>query len=287
MTSRSFPHAVDCHAHVFPPEFALPPGPGNKPEPYQRVSRQDYVRILAQHGFTHGVLSQPSGYQHDNRAMLDAIAHGNGRIKGIADVPYDIDDANLDALERQGVIGHRFNLVDLGRRTELMRPDAQRLLERLRERGWWAEIHAHGPWYADLMPLLSRGNKLLLCHMGRPQIDLGLEEPGFQRVLELGRSGLAVAKLTGVGRYSREPMPHADADPFVAAVLEAFTPARCIWGSDWPHLLMERDMAYDYGLRWFEYAVPDAAMRKQILWDTPAALFGFIPRAVEADEAIP
>ncbi len=233
------------------------------------------MAILAQHGFTHGVLSQPSGYQQDNRAMLDAIAHSNSHIKGVADIPYDISDSGLDALERQGIIGHRFNLVDLDRRTELSRPDAQRFLARLRERGWWAEIHAHGPWYADLMPLLSCGNKLLLCHMGRPQIDLGLNEPGFQRVLELGRSGLAVAKLTGIGRYSRQPMPHADASPFVAAVLDAFTPARCIWGSDWPHLLMARGTTYDHGLQWLEHAVPDAAARRQILWNTPAALFGF------------
>lgn len=223
----------------------------------------------------HGVLSQPSGYQHDNRAMLDAIAHGNGRIKGIADVPYDISDSGLDALERQGIIGHRFNLVDLKRSQELTRPDAQRFLDRLRERGWWAEIHALGPWYAGLKPVLSRGNKLLLCHLGRPQIDLGLSEPGFQSFLELGRSGLAVVKLSGVARYSRQPMPHADAAPFLAAVLEAFTPAHCVWGSDWPHLLMPRDMAYDHGLQWLEVAVPDATVRRQILWDTPAALFGF------------
>jgi hypothetical protein len=28
-------------------------------------------------------------------------------------------------------------------------------------------------------------------------------------------------------------------------------------------------------LRWLEHAVPDPAVRGQILWDSPAALFGF------------
>ena len=275
MTSQPMPaKAVDCHAHIFPPDFALPPGPGHKPEPYQRVTRQDHAAMLARHGFTHGVLSQPSGYQFDNRAMLDAMAHGGGRIKGIANVPYDSDDATLDALERLGVVGQRFNLVDLDA-GELARPEAQRFLDRLRERGWWAEIHAHGPWYAGLMPILSRGHKLILCHMGRPQIDLGIDEPGFQSVLELGRSGLVVAKFTGISRFSRQPQPHADADPFVAAVLAAFTPARCIWGSDWPHVVLPPGIPYDHGLRWLEHAVPDPVVRSQILWDSPAALFGF------------
>lgn len=275
MTSSSLPHAVDCHAHVFPPEFALPAGPGNRPEPYQRVRYDDYTKELAAHGFTHGVLSQPSGYYHDNSAMLDAIVRGKGRIKGIADVDPEATNAELDALERQGVIGQRFNLIDLGRPTELARPETRRFLDRLRERGWWVEIHAHGPWYADLMPILSQTKKILLCHMGRPDVALGVKEPGFQCVLELGRRGLAVAKLTGIARYSREEMPHADADPFVAAVLDAFTPARCAWGSDWPHVVMPRRMPYDYGLRWLEHAVPDAEIRRKILWETPAALFGF------------
>jgi predicted TIM-barrel fold metal-dependent hydrolase len=125
------------------------------------------------------------------------------------------------------------------------------------------------------MPTLSRGNKLILCHMGRPQIDLGVNEPGFQRVLELGRSGNVVAKMTGILRFSRQPFPHADAQPFVDAVLEAFTPSRIVWGSDWPHVVLPAGIAYDHGLRWLEHAVPDAAARRRILWDTPAALFGF------------
>ena len=166
--------AVDCHAHIFPPDFPLPAGPGHKPEPYQRVTRQDHAAMLARHGLTHGVLSQPSGYQFDNRAMLDAMAHGGGRIKGIANVPYDSDDATLDALERQGVVGQRSTSLTSIPASWPGR-EARRFLDRLRERGWWAEIHAHGPWYADLMPILSRGHKLILCHMGRPQIDLGVD----------------------------------------------------------------------------------------------------------------
>ena len=84
-----------------------------------------------------------------------------------------------------------------------------------------------------------------------------------------------MAKFTGIKRFSGETLPHADADPFVAAVLEAFTPAHCIWGSDWPHLLHGPGVTYDHGLRWLLHAVPDPAVRNRILWDSPAALFGF------------
>jgi predicted TIM-barrel fold metal-dependent hydrolase len=78
-------------------------------------------------------------------------------------------------------------------------------------------------------------------------------------------------------RFSRHAPPHADADRFVARLLAHGGPERLVWGSDWPFLRSPRRV--DYGpllaqlVRW----VPDAAQRRRILADTPAALFGFPP----------
>jgi predicted TIM-barrel fold metal-dependent hydrolase len=267
--------AVDCHAHIFPPQFPLPEGAGHKPQPYERKTREEYMQTLREHGVTHGVLVQPSGYQRDNSAMLDAMAFAGGAVKGIAMIDYGTSDEQMAELERRGVVGHRFNLVDLDR-DELRHPDAVRLLERLRDRGWYAEIHARSPWLTELAPTLERhGGTLIFCHMGRPSVELGVDEPGFRRFLEFGRSGQAIAKLTGAIRLSREPFPFADVDPFVAAVLDAFTAERCIWGSDWPFILLQQRIDYAQTLAWLERVVPNADDRRRILWDNPARLFGF------------
>lgn len=270
-----FERAVDTHAHVFPPLFPLPDGPGHKPATYERVSREDYLAMLSAHGVTHGVLVQPSGYGRDNAAMLDAMAFASPRVKGIAMVAYDASDAELDELERRGVVGHRFNLYDLDP-NELREAAAIRLLERLRERGWFAEIHIDAPRLPQIAPILEKhAGKLLFCHMGRPDVERGVDEPGFARFLEFGRSGQAVAKLTGAIRFSKRPFPFDDVDPYVEAIFGAYGIRGCVWGSDWPFILLQQRITYDRTIAWLERAVPDSADRNTILWHNPQRLFGF------------
>ena len=267
--------AIDCHAHIYPPEFAIPPGPGHKPDPYERKTREDYLAVLGAHGLTHGVLVQPSGYQTDNGAILDAMAWAAGKIKGIAMVPYGITDAELGDLSARGIIGDRFNLVDLDR-NELRAPAAIRMLERLREIDWFAEIHVFGPDLPEVAAILERhAGRLIFCHMGRPDVARGPNEPGFQRFLEFGRSGKAIAKLTGAIRISKQAFPFYDVDPYVEAVIDAFTLERCVWGSDWPFVILKNAITYEQVVAWFERVVPNAGDRRKLLWETPARLFGF------------
>lgn len=50
-----------------------------------------------------------SGYGTNNRCLLDAIAQGAGRFKGIAVVPPDTSRAALAMLQAQGIVGIAFN----------------------------------------------------------------------------------------------------------------------------------------------------------------------------------
>jgi predicted TIM-barrel fold metal-dependent hydrolase len=61
----------------------------------------------------------------------------------------------------------------------------------------------------------------------------------------------------------------------VHALLEAFTPDRCMWGSDWPFLKAPERIDYGTILTLTEGLIPDPADRRKVLWDTPARLFGF------------
>jgi predicted TIM-barrel fold metal-dependent hydrolase len=68
----------------------------------------------------------------------------------------------------------------------------------------------------------------------------------------------------------------SDPPDLVARKLIAHAPQRMIWGTDWPHVMKKKPMANDGDMadlleRW----VPDAALRKRILVDNPAALYGF------------
>lgn len=267
--------AVDTHAHVFPPDFPIPEGSGNKPASYEMKTREEYLATLREHGMTHGMLVQPSTYQTDNAAMLDAIAHAGGAVKGTAVLEVAISEAALDDLARRNIIGARFNIIDLNP-DEFAKPETAGMLERLRERDWWTEIHAFAPSFVSLAPILERcAGRLMFDHMGRPRIEHGLNEPGFRRFLELGRSGRHCAKLSGAIRISKQAFPFTDVDPYVHAVIDAFGIENCVWGSDWPFITLEQRITYPQTLEWLERIFPRAEDRRRILWENPVRLFGY------------
>lgn len=129
---------------------------------------------------------------------------------------------------------------------------------------------------ATLAPqLLGSGAHILIDHCGRPAIGMGPAAPGFQATLQMGASGRATAKLSGLQKFSAMDFPFTDAAWVVQELLQAFGPAHCVWASDWPFLKAERRLDYGPLLRRLETLVPDAAVRQAILWDTPKALFRF------------
>src|SRR5947209_1211398 len=103
----------------------------------------------------------------------------------------------------------------------------------------------------------------------RPRPDRGLDQPGFRALLELGRSGRANVKLSGVNKFSGDCYPYSDVHPFVDALIAAFTLDACMWGSDWPFLRAAERIDYGPLLLWIEALIQAETDRRQLLWDTP------------------
>ena len=269
--------AVDSHAHVFDTgRFALDNPHAYVPQPNECGTAREFEVVLAAHAMTHGLLVNPfAGYATDNRCMLDAIAASNGRFKGIALVGHDAGDAHLQALADGGVVGARFNTLFDGA-TSLQGREGERLLARIKALGWFAQIYFHDDEVLKLLPILqASGIRVVLNHCACPDVRRGLDQPGFQAVLELGRRGHAVVKLSGPFRYSQQGWPYEDCDPFVAALIDAFTLERCVWGSDWPFVRVPKRLDYGPTRRLLDRWLPDAADRRKVLWDTPQRWFGF------------
>ena len=58
------------------------------------------------------------------------------------------------------------------------------------------------------------------------------------------RSGRGWAKLSAPYRTSLQEPPYRDITPFAHALVAA-APDRLVWGSDWPHVLLEKTMPDD------------------------------------------
>ncbi len=125
--------------------------------------------------------------------------------------------------------------------------------------------------------LARSGARILIDHCGRPTPSAGLDQPGFQAVLALARTGRATVKISGFQKFSTMALPYDDALPYVRALMDAFTLDACIWASDWPFLKAAERLDYGPLLQLIERWLPDANDRRRLLWDTPRRLFGFAP----------
>jgi predicted TIM-barrel fold metal-dependent hydrolase len=267
---------VDSHCHVFDTTlFPYSADAAYRPPAHEAGTAADLAAVLAAHGLSHALLVNPtSGYGYDNRCMIAALRAGQGRFKGIARVRPDAGERTLAELADAGVIGARLDLITDGVRA-LDDPALPRLCAAMREMRWLLQVQCEGDQlHAARDALRAAKLPLIFDHCGRPDATRGIDQPGFAALLEFGREGHCV-KLSGPFRFINAAAPSADTDRFATALVETFTPKRCVWGSDWPFLRMGRRMDYGPVLGNLARWLPDPADRDAVLWRTPARLFGF------------
>ena len=269
---------VDSHCHVFDTgRFPYSSEASYRPPEHEAGTVEQFTAVLDAHRLSHALLVSPtSGYFYDNRCMLAAIRASKGRFKGIARVrPSDATERSLGRLRDAGVIGCRLDLITDGA-ASLQVTATTRLLAAAREMDWLVQVQVERDQLDEAAAALRAAKvRLIFDHCGRPDATLGIRQPGFKALLDFGRDGHYV-KLSGPFRFFNAFSPKASIEPFVAALLQTFTPQRCVWGSDWPFLRMSMRMDYGPVLANLERWIPEARDRRKVLWETPARLFGFL-----------
>src|SRR5258708_24653575 len=159
---------------------------------------------------------------------------------------------------------------------------------RLVRLGWHLQIYAKLTLVAALGEDLARlPVPVVIDHFGGAEAAAGPGQPGFDKLTALVRSGKAYVKLSAPYRVSTLRPDFTDAAPLAHALIAANSD-RMVWGSDWPHpggsrvphrSLAEIDPFFpeDDGrnLNLLAAWAPDPAIRRKILVDNPARLYGF------------
>ena len=115
----------------------------------------------------------------------------------------------LEDLAGRGVVGVRFNLVSYDR-DALVRPDAPKLLARIKALGWFAQVYADDAQWQAAAPVLRASNvNVIVDHLGVRGLARGIGQRGFQEVLSLGSDGRAIVKLSGLYRISAAAKPNS------------------------------------------------------------------------------
>ena len=276
VTADDTPIRIDSHAHVFRRD--LPLVADFRHAPQRDALLPELLGLFDQHGITHGVLTAPSFFGTDNAFLLSALAAAPERLRGTVIVDETISRDALEAMDRAGVVGIRFNML---RRTDL--PDLRtapwrRVLEAVAAMDWHVEIYVEGPRLPALLaPALDVGAKVVVDHFGSPDPLLRLGCPGFRALLAAMSAGRTWVKLSAPYRLGG-----VDARPYAHALMEAGGAGQLVWASDWPWTQHSEALTYARTLEWLSEWVPDAAMRARILGATPWALFGFAKRAPQS-----
>lgn len=266
---------IDSHCHVIDPaRFPYAADTPYRPVGHEIAPLDSFLRTMDLNGVRNAlIVATNSAYGEDLSPVVDALARGEGRFRGVAVVARDIPAADLARLKKAGFIGIAFNSAFHG--TDFYAATGD-LLRKLTDLDMFLQIQARDEQFLAFLPLIEQSDvRVVVDHCGRPDPALGLDQPGFQALLALGRAGRAAVKISGFSQFSRERHPYADIEPYVAALLDAFTPAACVWGSDWPWLRAPERIDYAPLLQCLAGLVPNEADRRTILWDTPRRLFGF------------
>jgi len=264
---------VDCHLHVVDAvRWPYPPGPGNKPAIEEQAPFERLIAELDRADVERGVLIQLSGYATDNRPMLDAVARAPTRLRCVIGLSPEVSTHDIEALAAAGAAGARLNVLQHGCASIAT---VSHRLNIFADLGWVADVQCNAVDLPAFLPILKVARcPIVLDHMGWFDISRGISDPGFQALLRFGREGANI-KLSAAFRLSRLPFPHPDLDPFVDAILTDFTPARCVWGSDWPFVGVAPAPSYRESRACLERWVNDPDERRLILCETPTRLFGF------------
>ncbi len=265
------PKACDCHAHIIGPGAKYPFVAGRSFTPVEAHLDQ-YRRMLSALGLQRAVIIQPSFYGTDNSRTHDAIAESHGNWRGVAGLVANTPKAEIQRLHDAGFRGARVNLSFKGGPTL---EDLAKVALVVTPFGWHMQIQVEGRdlsnWRRDSAAWRRRWSSITWAAF-RPSWASSIA--GFQALLALVREGNTWVKLSSAYAMSKRPYPYDDIAPFAKALIEA-GPNRVVWGSNWPHPSYKGTPPVDATqLDLLAYWAPEE-MRKRILVDNPAKLYGF------------
>lgn len=265
--------AVDAHCHVFGPGAQFPYSPKRKYTPCDASKAQLFA--LRDHlGFSRNVIVQASCHGTDNSALIDALNSAGELARGVAVVSPQVTEEELKIMHQAGVRAVRFNfvkrLVDATPKSVFLS-----IAEKIKPLGWHIVVYFEAADFDDIAPfLLELDTQIVIDHMGRPDVGLGVEHPNFQKFVTLLENNPQIwTKVSCPERLTQTPPDYSDVVPFAKHLVERF-PGQVLWGTDWPHPNMKSHMPDDGHLvDVIPRIAPTKALQQALLVDNPMKLY--------------
>ena len=274
--------ACDCHTHIHGDPAVYPWFPGRTYTPEMALPEEMSALHKALR-MQRVVIVTPSVYGADNSSSIYGMKARGNDARGVAVIDDKTTDAELDRLAALGFKGIRLNLATAGvTDPKVIRERFVAAAERVKSRNWHIQLNTTLPVIAAVKDTLAASPVLLVFdHYGNANEELGVQQPGFADLVELVRSGKAYVKIS----VTAGPRQNYAYFTPLAQTLIAANVDRILWGTNWPHPNSAGGSTEKVSPLWqvddglvlnlLPAWAPDAAVRKKILVDNPARLYGF------------
>ena len=274
---------VDAHQHF----WRLADRAGAWPPPALEAIHRDFAPadlapLLQRAGVGSSVLVQTLPTDADTDWLL-AVAHDTPFVKGVVgwvDLKSPQAVTRLEALARDPLLkGVRPMLQDLPDDDWIADPATAPAAEAMARLGLVFDALVQPRHLPALTMFATRHPtlRIVIDHLAKPAIARG-EWPAWRDGLaRLAALPQVHCKLSGLLTEARPGADAAALQPWLQAAWTSFGPARLVWGSDWPVLLLAADYA-----RWCDLTErlldgveppPTAAERAAVLGHNAAALY--------------
>ncbi len=264
--------ACDSHVHVYDQRYPISPSTVLTPPDASLV---EYRAVQAALGLDRVVFVQPTTYGLDNRCQLEAVAELGDAARAVVVVDDTTTDDELARLTSQGGRGARFHMLPGGAVPwEIMHTVA----ELIAGHGWHIQLQLNGRELAErLDALLALPTPIVVDHVGRFMPPVEPEDPAFGALLTLLDTGRCWVKLSAPYESTHDGAPDYPTVATLAHRLVKHAPERMLWATNWPHpgQVDPPTPTQLAGLR--DAWLPTDALRRQVLVDNPAEVYGFDP----------
>lgn len=259
--------SCDCHVHIIGPQQLYPLSPRNTVDMHDSPL-EAYRKLQSMLGIQRALIVASGLQEYSYQSLIHTLCLDPENYRGVAILPPDITDRELEILDGAGVVGARFypGIAD---------PE-ETMLARVHAMGWSAHFPLANPSQAEAWrPWIENyPGRFVIEHSSMPDAGAGLKSAHFRRILSYLDTDRCWIKLSH--RFSKEDHPpFSDTLPFNRTLVER-RPDRMLYGSDYPHPnywtpMPTEEQILDLLLLW----APDEAARHRILVENPEELFGF------------
>jgi len=227
-----------------------------------------YRTHLAALGCARGLIVHSILYGTDNTVTLEAVREMGAGFKGVGLLPDGADASDIRHFARNSIVAVRLNYVHGG---VLTWDGAKAMAGALADQGMHIQMLLHADKHIEELAEDIRGLPvpLVIDHCGWPT-TLDARTPAIDTLCDLLADGHIHVKLSAPYRLSNEI---ARTSALMQRLIHA-NPERCMWGSDWPHIMLnDAKMPRAAELLDHVAALVPSSAHAQVFRDTAQSLF--------------